>query len=503
MVRISDNPSAFNPIRSGIVQDKINRNIEKLSTGKRINRARDDAAGSAISQKMTAQVNGLRQAAINVQDGISLLQTAEGGLREVQSLLQRGRTLAVQAANDTLTDTDRAYIQTEINEILNQLDQMVSDVQFNGKTLLSGINNADVVVVVDNTGSMNAFFAPLVTALQNFASTLAASGIRLRLGLAVYGDDPTAPNPNGDHDLTQPLSFINLTSDTNSIINTIGGLVSGGGADLPESGLEALEGSRNLGFLQNSQKNILLVTDAGFHDANDGDDDFPANGGTPVQRTDFLGFDDGESNFDIDQVIADLNQDGIRTSVLGRVNDFFIFNGPLESHRELAADTGGRFGEITDVGNYSNFLAALSSDIINAAGFPINIQIGPNSEDVLEMDVPFDARRKTLGLTNVDVTTRDAAEQAIDQFTNAINNVSEQMASAGAIENRLESAFTQLNVQNENLSSARSRIEDADVAAEVIGLTKNQIILDTGLSAQQSGNSQFNGLMGLFVNMIT
>ncbi|RMH54940.1 MAG: flagellin [Candidatus Hydrogenedentota bacterium] len=137
--RINTNiPAIFSQRQLGITNRNIQRNLEKLSSGLRINRAADDAAGLAISERFRTQINGLKQASKNIQDGISLIQTAEGGIEQISDQLQRLRTLAVQAANDTLTTNDRALIQLEFNQILSEIDRQVSTVNFNTKVLLDG-----------------------------------------------------------------------------------------------------------------------------------------------------------------------------------------------------------------------------------------------------------------------------------------------------------------------------------------------------------------------------
>jgi flagellin len=139
-MRIMTNlPAIYSHRQLTITNARINRSMEKLSTGFRINRAADDAAGLAVSEKFRTQIRGLEQAGKNTQDGISMIQTAEGGLEELQNMLHRMRVLAVQAANDTLTTSDRALIQLEINQLLDEIDRMQSSVEFNTKPLLTGI----------------------------------------------------------------------------------------------------------------------------------------------------------------------------------------------------------------------------------------------------------------------------------------------------------------------------------------------------------------------------
>ncbi|MCJ8007599.1 flagellin [Lederbergia wuyishanensis] len=136
---INHNIAALNTHRQlGAASNAQSKSMEKLSSGLRINRAGDDAAGLAISEKMRAQVKGLDMASKNAQDGISLIQTAEGALNETHSILQRMRELAVQSANDTNTDTDRGELQKELNELIDEIDRIAETTQFNTKTLMSG-----------------------------------------------------------------------------------------------------------------------------------------------------------------------------------------------------------------------------------------------------------------------------------------------------------------------------------------------------------------------------
>ena len=138
-LQVNTNVAALNAYRNlSSTQGAMNTSLERLSSGLRINRAADDAAGLAISEKLRAQTNGLNQATTNAQDAISLVQTAEGALNEQHAILQRMRTLAVQSANDTNTDADRASIQKEVDQLVTELDRISSSTQFNGQNLLDG-----------------------------------------------------------------------------------------------------------------------------------------------------------------------------------------------------------------------------------------------------------------------------------------------------------------------------------------------------------------------------
>lgn len=152
-MRIVNNMMAMNAHRQlSINQGGVGKSIEKLSSGLRINRAGDDAAGLAISEKMRGQIRGLRQASRNAQDGISLIQTAEGALNESHAILQRMRELAVQSATDTNTDDDRAELQKEVGELLEELDRIANNTEFNTETLLDGDFADKVIHIGANSG---------------------------------------------------------------------------------------------------------------------------------------------------------------------------------------------------------------------------------------------------------------------------------------------------------------------------------------------------------------
>ena len=150
-MRINNNMMAINAHRQlGVNNTGIQKSIEKLSSGLRINRAGDDAAGLAISEKMRGQIRGLRQASRNAQDGISLIQTAEGALHESHAILQRMRELAVQSANDTNTDEDRAELQKEVAELIEELDRIGGNTEFNTETLLDGTFSDKIIHIGAN-----------------------------------------------------------------------------------------------------------------------------------------------------------------------------------------------------------------------------------------------------------------------------------------------------------------------------------------------------------------
>ncbi|BCJ87869.1 flagellin N-terminal helical domain-containing protein [Effusibacillus dendaii] len=195
---IQNNLSAlFAQNRLNFNQANLQKSLEKLSSGYRINRAGDDAAGLGISEKMRGQINGLNQAVRNSQDGISMIQTAEGALNESQSILQRIRTLAVQAVNDTNTTADRANIQDELKQLKAELDRIATTTQFNGKTLLNGKLTGAVFQVGANTGqrmtvaikTMNAQALSITSARLSISGGSAAKQKSVANALIAFADN--------------------------------------------------------------------------------------------------------------------------------------------------------------------------------------------------------------------------------------------------------------------------------------------------------------------------
>jgi flagellin len=221
-MRINTNLIALNTKNQLKKNNKSTSSImEKLSSGKRINKAADDAAGLAISQKMRAQIRGLDQASENAQDGISLVQTAEGGLSTINNPhLARLRELAIQSANDTLVDSDREKIQMEAEEIIEAIDDIANNTEFNTIKLLSPPVNisegetkfakTDVAFIVDVSGSMGGIIDNVVNNLDVFTNTMKSQGVDVNLGLISYsdvniGEDITTWNLMSDVDIFKEI----------------------------------------------------------------------------------------------------------------------------------------------------------------------------------------------------------------------------------------------------------------------------------------------------------
>ena len=349
-MRINNNIMALNAHRQlAINQTNSSKSMEKLSSGFRINRAGDDAAGLAISEKMRGQIRGLKQASRNAQDGISLIQTAEGALNETHAILQRMRELAVQAASDTNEEVDRAAIQLEINRLAQEIDRIGNNTEFNEKKILNG---------------------DLATSLRNVDASLGPeAGIS---SIQVTG---------------AKAGYYTIAYDTGSSTMTV----------------SRLDGSQG-----NVVETVSKVVAA------------PS---------------------DFDTVDVSFGGLGITVTVNSAIDDL--------ADAEIEVDSTGQ----------------------------ITLQIGANESQNMTISIG-DMTTNGLGLdsTALDVTSHDAAGNAITQINNAIKKVSTQRSELGAYQNRLEHTISNLNNASENLQAAESRIRDLDMAEEIMAFTKNNIL---------------------------
>ncbi|SDO37233.1 flagellin [Alkalicoccus daliensis] len=375
---INNNISAMNTHRQlGQNQNAMQNSMEKLSSGLRINRAGDDAAGLAISVKMRAQINGLDQASRNAQDGISLIQTAEGALDESHSILQRMRELAVQSANDTNTESDRNEIQKEVNQLTSELDRISDTTEFNTQNLLNG-----------------------------------------DIGSAKFSDESIKVNNND----SQAFGEMSITADTEDIVN--------GTYNVKVEGLTVSEEDGSVESYQvnitDSNGNSDTVTVA--HD----EEDFEHNGITFA----FNGTDNAEAGS------ALVGQEATVTT------------------REAVAEGGS-----------------------NALSF----QIGANSSQTINVGIN-DMSSSALHVDNVDLTTAAGAGAALSAINDAIETVSAERSNLGATQNRLEHTISNLDNSSENLSAAESRIRDVDMAAEMMEMTRANILSQASQSMLAQAN---------------
>ncbi len=456
----------------------LTKALERLSSGYRINRASDDAAGLAVSEKLRTQVRGYQVAARNIQDGQSMVQTAESALQTVHDILQRMRELAVQAANGVYSDSDRSLIQLEVDQLINELDRMSTSVEFNEKKILGPKNTkADIVFGID-TGS--AVTTPALAGLQASLTTLTdalkKANIDFRLSLVTVGDGSVP------EDTRKVLDFTNNITAFQAALNAVA-------VDFDFSpGYNAIAnlfnvytpfvGTMNGGIpsYASDAKRFLLY-------APENDDpvgteiDNLASGAPPGPPNTNANGEAAARNILLDPNVDGKTDDTVTTYVL--TND--LVPGTIAAYDALVVDNDlGVINSNQSVAAYqTDIMPKIAQDIIDKAGDredPISIQASANKNGLIMLDLPADVRAGNLHVYDVSVLTQAKAESAIGKIDDGINRVSRMRAKLGAQSNRLDHAYQFALVAAEGMQSAESRIRDTDMAAEMIEFTKAQVL---------------------------
>lgn len=452
-MRINHNIASLNTYRQlSANTGATSKSLEKLSSGLAINRAGDNAAGLAISEKMRGQIRGLDQAATNAQDSISLIQTAEGALSETHSILQRMRELAVQSANDTNTDVDRNEIQKEINQLTSEIDRIGNTTEFNTKRLLDG--SSGVRVTANNTAVTN---LTGTTDTQAGTINITAANTTLAVAANVTDDSSTA------------LANANTALGAASNITISGTSFSFTATDTVQNVLDTLnEASATTGV------RAAWANGTGFTLT-------AINAGSAHQITT-----SGGSGMFADLAAAATTANGA-DAVL--------------SVTELGGAYTASGNKVTVTsGNYAGLEFTLNADadttITVGTNNSLRMHIGANQGQNMSIGIN-DMRADALGVGNINVTTQAGANTAITTINDAIVTVSAERSKLGAYQNRLEHTITNLGTSSENLTAAESRIRDVDMAKEMMNYTKNNILTQAATAMLAQANQQPQSVLQL------
>ena len=447
-------------------EDKLTAAIERLSSGLRINNAKDDPAGLAISNKMKQQIDGIEQASRNTQDGTSALNTADGALNEVVSIIQRMHELAVQAANDTNTVEDREASQQEIVALRKEIDRISKDTEFNTKTLLDGTldarvyaNGADRVYVSD--------YVPTGTYKVNVTS---------------MADEATFTTTN---DLVTEIKN-NLDQDKSVVLN-----VNGFKHEIVyRAGLTD----------EDIKESIRYAAEKGEVDTEIAAD------GKVTFTSQKLG---SEAELNISYAVKEKDKDDIETSItttpIGLKDAVVTLRKKptaTDSNFESSATatTIGNRVTITDKGGFSMDFS-IDSDLvdptdntkISSITFEVtdigtmNIQSGANEAQQISVRIP-EISSESLYLDKIDLTTINGATLAMDTLDAALARVSEVRSRIGAYSNRMEHANASLGQTDEDLTAAFSRIKDIDMATEMVEYANQQVLQQAATSVLSQAN---------------
>nr|WP_308625137.1 flagellin [uncultured Eisenbergiella sp.] len=550
-MRIQHNIAALNSYRNLTGNNNaVSKNLEKLSSGYRINRAGDDAAGLAISEKMRAQITGLETAQKNANDGISLVQTAEGALTEVHSMLNRMVELADQSANGTYdNETDRANLQKEVQSLKDEIDRISEGTNFNGINLLDGSleggsNGANGIV-----GGVIANFKPASTAAitgidasgagaidYTKKDVITVDGVNIEVDWSTLtADEKSALEIDWTSNTSDAVSKKAASIVENKINESISKTNAQNGTNVANVKVEAQTGGKTFkitsGMENNGASEIVVTGDPatdksvlgsfGAQDASatkasathtlkitptDGNGKFnmTLNGESiEIDLTTLAAGDTGTNiatklNTAIQTALGNYDTakgtTGTDDAVAGKISVSFNKSGQLEINNSTDIKIGF---EDKDGGSAAKTLG-ISAQGKAIYGGGLTLQIGDTSADFNQLTVSVSAMdSNSLGIAGVDISTQSGAKAAVDLIKSAIDKVSSTRGDLGAIQNRLEHTINNLSVTTENMTAAESRIRDVDMADEMMAYTKNNILVQASQAMLAQANQVPQGVLQL------
>ncbi|MFC7685711.1 flagellinolysin [Ureibacillus sp. GCM10028918] len=536
-MKINHNITSLNVYNKlNIANSSQGKSMEKLSSGLRINRAGDDAAGLAISEKMRAQIRGLAREQQNMQDGISLIQTAEGGLQEIHSLLQRGRELSVQAKNDTLTDSDREAVQVEIDEIVKEVDRIANTTEFNTIYVLNVKSSNDQQQEKLAVEALQKYWLKNSEDLISTHFGLTADGAPLDIQfIKNSGDDRVAwvsgsyyvASSDGRYfnqklvlDMSDfsPVEMPNgggswISNDRiigHEMVHAVMGRTTNmrdlptwfveGTAEFIAGADERLKGDSNNGTDFDQLKNQIENWDSTSADYSAAYAavkylDAQITGGIKSLFDQIKVAEVGGPEETLDNALTNL----IGMDVASFISNFKANATLANSNINLSDQDTGAIGGGDDS---STIPDALNADLTNPlAGF---VENWPTFEDTPSSTLQLgkfinvgltDASSKSLGIDNINILSK--TDDNISIFDGAITYVSSERAKLGAYQNRLEKAMSVAANSEENLTSAESRIRDVDMANEMMRQTKQSILAQAAQAMLAQANQQPNSVLQL------
>ncbi len=465
--------------------------MEKLSSGFRINRAGDDAAGLAISEKMRGQIRGLKQATRNAQDGISLIQTAEGALNETHAILQRMRELAVQSSTDTNEDPDRIEIQEEINQLAEELSRIASDTEFNNQKLLNG-NYANKVFHIGANENQN-----VKLSIGNMdANTLKVAGSGEGVATTDITGNGTAANNaiTGLVDGEQTLDVVKVDNVTvgsgpNQVIanyalaNDKGEIVA-----VSQDGQDyrMLTAATKAADLSSATPNAADDANIAFGAGNK-----VISGQVTLDATIASGETTSMANIKATNSIdvSGLAAGEYTNVAIGSTNFAEYFGaGKIEVTTTTGLDADdiasvllnedGDVAAVSFFGTATQFYAVEDVNFMATHATQANrIEVAKGDADVAMTATLADGQELEVEANGgIDVSSQAAADKAITTINDAITQVSAERSKLGAMQNRLEHTISNLGTSAENLQAAEARIRDLDMAEEIMAFTKNNIL---------------------------
>ena len=477
---VQHNMQAANANRMlNITTSAQSKSTEKLSSGYRINRAADDAAGLTISEKMRKQIKGLDRASTNAEDGVSAVQTAEGALTEVHSMLQRMNELATQSANGTNSSTDRKAIQDEIDQLTTEIDRVSETTKFNETYLLKGdgadkahnVNAHDAgidgVTLTDKGDTVDVTLKTL-----NAGDKVSIAGKNYTIGATV--DDGKAAFEKG---LGHDTPAVGDTATLNGVEYKYYEAIKANGVNKGTA-----EGwySVNPSTLDNATSVVTAEKETTAF--------YAVGATTKVGNQSFTvikGADDGIDDNDSSIITAKKAYQLETAEILKASNIGTDTAATADKNTTVLADATNKFTLTKGKVNYNDALS-------------FNLHVGADADMTNKITVNIDSMNSAgLGIKGIKADTEQDATYAIDAIADAISTVSSQRSALGAVQNRLEHTINNLDNVVENTTSAESRIRDTDMAEEMVNYSKNNILAQAGQSMLAQANQSNQGVLSL------
>ena len=431
------------------------KSTEKLSSGYRINRAADDAAGLSISEKMRKQIKGLDKASSNAEDGVSSVQTAEGALTEVHSMLQRMNELAVQASNGTNSNTDRSAIQDEISQLTTEIDRVAETTKFNETYLLKGGNGTkDVYMNGHDAGLKGTLTDNATTATFKVAAGALDAGKSVTIGGTEAEAKTLITKAAGDGakaDASITIDGTTYTYKTNKWVD---------------------KDDKEVTDIENKVKKGSTVK-------------YGSDSVTVLNDNKTTGIDDANSS-----VISAAKAVELMTNELTAANNIGATKNPATVTADAAGYTADNGIEFT--------IGKGTAEVADKLSF--SLHVGSDADMTNKITVGIETMNSSyLGIKGLNVNDDSgiAGTYAIDAISDALQKVSEQRSSLGAVQNRLEHTIDNLDNVVENTTTAESRIRDTDMASEMVNYSKNNILAQAGQSMLAQANQSNQGVLSL------
>ena len=437
------------------------KSTEKLSSGYRINRAADDAAGLTISEKMRKQIRGLEQASTNAQDGVSSVQTAEGALTEVHSMLQRMNELATQAANGTNSkDSDRQAIQDEIDQLTTEIDRVSETTKFNETYLLKGEAGTKTINMKAHDAGLKGTLTDNGDGTATFVMDSLKDGDSVSIGGKTY-------------------TIGSKKADVDAVVN----------AKITTAGNKFTVNGQEITVVANYTADKAADQKAGKYTLDDAKALVKDGATVKVGTDEYKVMTDKDNN----------GTDDTDASVISKDVAYGLASKELLAANQIG-DTKGS-AKIENAGTKADGSFKITTgqaEVANSLSF--SLHVGADADMTNKIHVNIDAMDSaSLGIKGLNVkdASGNAATYAVDAISDAISKVSSQRSSLGAVQNRLEHTINNLDNVVENTTTAESRIRDTDMAEEMVNYSKNNILAQAGQSMLAQANQSNQGVLSL------